>query len=29
MYCDMVGMNAYSLIFGRPLQYDVDAKHVG
>jgi hypothetical protein len=29
MYCDVVGMNAYSLIFRRPLQYDVDAKHVG
>ena len=29
MYCDVVDMNACSLIFDRPCQYNVNAKHLG
>ena len=29
MYCDMIDMDACSLIFGRPQQNDVNTKHLG
>ena len=27
IYCDIVDMNAYHVLFGRLWQFDVDAKH--
>ena len=29
VYCDVVDMDACHILFGRPWQYDVDAKHLG
>ena len=29
VYCDIVNMDACHLLFGRPWQFDVDAKHAG
>ena len=29
VYCDVVDMDAYHILFGHPWQYDMDAKHSG
>ena len=29
IYCDIIDMDACHILFGRPWQFDVDAKHLG